>query len=55
MSAAQGDLNAQYQLGQMYEAGYGVRKDPDAARRLYWAAADQGSREARRKLGILSK
>ena len=43
---AQGDRDAQYGLGSMYEVGEGVKLDFGVARFLYSMAAEQGQREA---------
>jgi len=45
-AAEQGNLNAQYLLGRMYERGQGVAKDDVLAYVWLSAAAEQGSAEA---------
>lgn len=52
--AAQGDAEAQFNLGKMYEAGRGgLKKDPAEAERWYRRAAVQGDPFAQASLGIL--
>lgn len=46
-----GDLSAMNRLGQMYEFGYGVKRDPDTALKWYRSAADAGSVAAQYNLG----
>ena len=45
-AALQGLANAQYSLGECYENGWGVDKDPREAVRWYRKAADQGHADA---------
>jgi hypothetical protein len=50
-SALQGNYaRAQYNLGLLYEFGYGVKKDKEEAKMWYRAAAAQGVREAMERL-----
>jgi TPR repeat protein len=49
--AKQGNVNAQFYLGCMYELGSGVRQDNREAMRWYRAAADQGHALAQFDLG----
>ena len=51
LSAKQGDSEAQYRLGMMYEQGDGVEKDLEKAVKLYRFAADQGHAMAQVNLG----
>jgi TPR repeat protein len=46
-----GNVRAQYQLGDMYEFGYGVPKDPAEAITWFRKAADQGLAVAQGRLG----
>ncbi|WP_299374791.1 tetratricopeptide repeat protein [uncultured Kiloniella sp.] len=48
--AEDGNDEAQYILGQIYEQGLGVPKDPDMALKWYRLAADQGHRQSLVKL-----
>ena len=55
-AAKLGDVEAQYLMGMIYEAGMGG-KDPDLNKAVYWytKAAEHGSEEAReelRRLGL---
>ncbi|MDA7635388.1 sel1 repeat family protein, partial [Alphaproteobacteria bacterium] len=52
-AAEQGIADAQYNLGQMYQLGEGVRKDDEEAVRWYRLAADQGYAEAQFNLGVM--
>ena len=49
----QGDLRAQYRLGQMFAEGVGVPKDDRVALHWFRQAAEQGSVEARYELALL--
>lgn len=51
-AAAQGQANAQYNLGVMHQQGLGVKADPAAAVKWYQKAAAQGHAEAQYNLGI---
>ena len=51
--AEQGDADAQFDLGVMYENGEGVRKNAVRAASWYRKAADQGSAEAQNNLGTM--
>src|SRR5690349_1712315 len=51
--AAQGDLEAQVKLGQLYASGEGVKRDFAEAARWYKQAADKGYAEAQSALGEL--
>lgn len=53
--AQRGNADAQFFLGQMYEEGQGVQRDPAAARRWYRAAADQGQGDALNALARLDE
>ena len=48
--AEQGDINAQYNLGQIFRRGLGVTQDYKEAVRLYTLAAEQGIVEAQTNL-----
>ncbi len=48
-----GDADAQYNLGSVYETGFGVKADPDEAVRWYKEAAAQDHQLAQLKLGIM--
>jgi TPR repeat protein len=48
--AEQGDPDAQYELGFMYENGIGVMEDKAEAIRWFRLAADQGHENARNNL-----
>ncbi|MDR0833393.1 MAG: PEGA domain-containing protein [Candidatus Symbiothrix sp.] len=52
-AANQGYAPAQYNLGLLYEFGYGVKQSKSNARKWYQKAAGQGVREARDRLKIL--
>ena len=49
----QGDADAQFNLGIMYDQGLGVNQDLDEATRLYRSAADQGHARAHNNLGLM--
>ena len=51
--AAQGNANAQYNLGVMYERGQGVPQDYKEAVRLYGLAATQEHDSAQFNLGVM--
>ena len=51
--AEQGDTNAQYNLGWMYDNGTGVAQDYVEAVRLYRLAAEQGHVSAQGYLGAM--
>lgn len=51
--AAEGDTDAQYQLGIMYYRGEGVLQDYDKARMWYRRAADRGDTDAQLNLGLM--
>ncbi len=53
MAVKQGDIDAQYALGFMYEEGKGVKQDYAKARELYMKAAKQGSIDAQTNLGAM--
>ena len=53
MAAEQGDSNAQFNLGVMYEFGNGVNQDINRAIGWYYLAAQQGHVEAMGVLRIL--
>ncbi len=50
--AEQGDADAQYNLGLMYDRGYGVPQDYVQARQWYEKAAAQGDARAQYNLGV---
>jgi localization factor PodJL len=52
-AARQGVPLAQFRLGSLYEKGTGVKKDLEAARRLYTAAAEKGNARAMHNLAVL--
>ena len=52
-SAAQGDADAQFNLGVMYAEGYGVPQDYVEAGTWYRLAADQGDADAQFNLGVM--
>lgn len=49
-AAALGDVDAQHELGVVYEEGRLVRRDPRRAERWHLAAAEQGNRDAQADL-----
>ena len=51
--AKQGDADAQFSLGVMYEKGEGVAKDNKAAVKWYTLAAEQGLADAQFNLGVM--
>ena len=51
--AEQGDVQAQYNLGIMYETGRGGPQDDAEAVRWYRLAAEQGDAEAQHNLGVM--
>jgi TPR repeat protein len=51
--APKGDAEAQYHLGQAYENGFDVKKDPAEAANWYQRAAEQGHSDAQNSLGML--
>ena len=51
--AQQGDADAQYNFGVMYERGEGIAKDEAEAVRWYTQAAAQGNADAQYNLGIM--
>jgi len=50
--AKQGDAEAQYKFGVMYDYGFGVPKDSTEAAKWHKLAADQGHTDAQFNLGI---
>lgn len=48
-----GDVEAQYNLGVMYDEGAGVEQDPTTAASWYRKAAEQGFMDAQTNLGIM--
>jgi hypothetical protein len=52
-AAERGDLNAQSNLGVMYENGYGVEKDYQEALKWYRTAARRGNAVAQKNLGTM--
>lgn len=51
--ADQGNANAQYFLGVMYDGGWGVLQDYAAAASWYQKAADQGNANAQHNLAVM--
>ena len=51
--ANQGDAQAQYQLGAMYDRGQGVKQDYKKAEKLWEKAADQGNAHAQHDLDVM--
>ena len=51
--AEQGDADAQYNLGVMYEKGRGVLQDYKTAVKWYRLAAEQGNASAQSNLGVM--
>lgn len=51
--AEQGDADAQYNLGVMYQYGRGVAEDPAEAATWYRKAAEQGDAGAQYNLGVM--
>jgi TPR repeat protein len=51
--ARQGNADAQYNLGDMYEYGQGVSQDYKTALKWYRLAAKQGDADAQYKLGVM--
>ena len=52
-AAEQGNAQAQYNLGVMYEQGQGVRQDVAQAAQWFRKAAEQGFAEAQYNLGVM--
>ncbi len=52
IKAEQGDAKAQYAIGEMYEKGRGVERDPRLAFSWYSKATQQGNIKAEYKLGV---
>ncbi|MFP5350416.1 MAG: tetratricopeptide repeat protein [Gammaproteobacteria bacterium] len=50
--AENGDAEAQYYLGYLYEKGRGVAKDPALMRKWYQRAADGGNAKAQYKVAV---
>jgi len=53
--AREGNVEAQYLLGRLYEQGDGVAKDESEARRLYQLAAGRGHKLASERLAVVGK
>lgn len=53
--AEKGDASAQYNMGVLYDQGYGVKQDVDTARQWYLKAAAQHFAKAEHNLGIIYK
>jgi len=51
--AEQGDADAQYNLGFMYDNGYGVPQDDKTALKWWTLAAGQGNTDAQTSLGVM--
>ena len=51
--AEQGNVEAQYNLGRMYDAGKGVMQDHAEAVRLYRMASEQGNADAQFHLALM--
>ena len=54
-AAEQGDAEAQFKLGEMFEYGRGVRQDDEEAVKWYRLAAEQGHASAQFNLGFMYK
>ena len=52
LSADQGNASAQYNLGLMYDFGWGVPQDKAEAVRWFRLSADQGNADAQYNLGV---
>ncbi|RYH08494.1 hypothetical protein EON65_40825 [archaeon] len=48
------NVDGQFELGNCYEKGHGVKQDLNEAIKQYKAAAEQGNQDAQRKLKVLS-
>ena len=53
LAADQGDAEARYNLGLMYDTGQGVPQDYAQAVKWYRLAADQGDARAQNNLGVM--
>ena len=53
LAAEQGDALTQFNLGFMYDKGYGVAQDDAAALRWYRLAAEQNDAKAQNNLGAM--
>lgn len=53
--AEKGDASAQYNMGVLYDQGYGVKQDAETARQWYLKAAAQHFAKAEHNLGIIYK
>ena len=53
LATEQGHIGAQFNLGLMFDNGYGVPKDEKAAADLFTRAAEQGNASAQYNLGLL--
>ena len=53
VAAEQGDAEAQFNLGVMYDTGEGIPKNPAEAVRWYRMAAEQGDAKAQFYLGVM--
>jgi len=53
LAADQGDAQAQYDMGCMYEEGRGVKQDSAKAMQCYLNAAEQGHAKAQYELGLM--
>ena len=51
--AEQGDANAQFSLGKIYDYGQGVPRNDKTAVKWYRLAAEQGHAEAQFNLGVM--
>lgn len=51
--AEQGDVDAQINLGHLYERGLGVERDRGRALEWYRSAAEQGSADAQYQVGLM--
>jgi len=51
--AEQGDAEAQFKFGYIYDNGYGVKQDYEEAAKWYGKAAEQGYAEAQHNLGVM--
>ena len=53
LAAEQGNADAQYNLGVMYDNGRGVPQDDKTAVKWYRLAAEQGDASAQSNLGVM--
>ena len=53
LAAEQGDIEAKYHLGVLYDNGQGIDPDPDEAVKLFTEAAEAGDARALNALGVM--